>query len=264
MLPTPATVRESMTKAFTETRLPRARRQSAWPVKSSDSGSTASRASSLWRAGSRSVNSKQPKRRGSLKRRHRPESRTRSTWSCASGGDAASRIRRLPDIPRCRIIVPASVPISRYFARRSTERMRAPRSRCGSARGTRQRRRGSRTSRPSMRRPTSQGSMPRRVVSTSGSSGIPSGPASEARPELDEVPARLVDEAGQVVEVDGADGFDLVGDVPAIDRELLLAVVPGDADAQAALDQLLALELGRLVQEEVDLAAVSPVGVHVK
>src|SRR5688572_14669975 len=249
MLPTPATTREFMTKALTETRRPRARRQSALPVKSADSGSTASAARSLWRAGSRVVNSRQPKRRGSLNRRQRPESSTRSTWSCASGAEAASRMRRLPDMPRCRISVPASVSIRRYFARRPTARMRVPASFAGRLRGTRQRRRGSRTTSLSTRRPTSQGSMPRRVVSTSGSSGIlPCSPASEPGLERHADDTRLVVEARQVVEVDGALDVLLVRDVPA--------------DERAALEVAVALKLLRLVDEEVRLALEGPVRVE--
>src|SRR5688572_13307540 len=263
MLPTPATTREFMTKALTETRRPRARRQSALPVKSADSGSTASAARSLWRAGSRVVNSRQPKRRGSLNRRQRPESSTRSTWSCASGGEAASRMRRLPDMPRCRISVPASVSISRYLARRATARMRAPASLAGRLRGTRQRRRGSRTTSLSTRRPTSQGSMPWRVVSTSGSSGIlPCDPASEPGSERHADNARLVVEARQVVEVDGALDVLLVRDVPAEERGLPLAAVVRVADARAALEVAVGLELLRLVDEEVRLALEGPVCVE--
>src|SRR5262245_53462915 len=263
MLPTPATILESMMKALIEALRPRALLQSASPVNSPESGSTARPLRSLWRAGSSAVKSRQPKRRGSLKRRHCPESSTRSTWSWASGGEAASRMRRLPDMPRCRISVPASVPTRRYFARRPTERMRAPASFAGSPRGTRQRRRGSRTTSRSTRRPTSQGSMPRRVVSTSGSSGIPCA-ASELRPELDEVPARLVDEARQVVEVEAADGLDLVRDVAAVDRDFLLPAVPVVREPEPSLEEVLARELRRLVQEEVDLAAVRPVRVNVE
>src|SRR5258705_2749158 len=85
--------------------------------------------------------------------------------------------------------------------------------------------------------------------------------ASELRLELHTVGARIVDEAGQVVKVDGADRDDLVGDVATEGRHLVLAAVPVVAHAQAARQQRLAGELGGLVEEEVDLAAVRPVGV---
>src|SRR5688572_13408090 len=261
MLPTPATTLESMMNVLMAARRPRARCHSAAPVNSSESGSAARPASSLCRAGSPVVNRTQPNRRGSLNRRQRPESSTRSRWSCTSGGEAASRMRRLPDMPRCRIRVPASVSTSRYFARRRTPRMRAPASFAGSARGTRQRRRHSRTLSASMRRPTSQGSMPRRVVSTSGSSGIPCGPASEPGSERGADDARLVVEAGQVVEVDGALDVLFVGDVPAEQRDFPLAAVVRVADARAALEVAVTLELLRLVDEELRLALERPVRV---
>src|SRR5262245_319044 len=49
-------------------------------------------------------------------------------------------------------------------------------------------------------------------------------PASEQRLELQAVSARLVDEAGQVVEVDAADHADLVGDVAHVRRGFVLAL----------------------------------------
>src|SRR6266700_5418255 len=69
--------------------------------------------------------------------------------------------------------------------------------------------------------------------------------ASELRPELHAVGARIVDEAGQVVEVDRTDGDDLVRDVAAERGDFVLAVGPDVADAQAAGQQRLAGELGR-------------------
>ena len=53
----------------------------------------------------------------------------------------------------------------------------------------------------------------------------------------------------------------LVEDVAAEQRDLAVIAVPVVADAQAALDHRLADELDRVVQEEIDLAAVGPVGV---
>src|SRR5687767_13675731 len=262
MLPTPATTPESMMNVLMAALRPRASRHRASPVNSSESGSTARRASSLCRAGSWVVNRRQPKRLGSLNRRQRPESSTRSKWSCTSGGSAASRMRRLPDMPRCRISVPASVSTRRYFARRPTARIRAPASLAGSERGTRQRRRHSRTRSASIRRPTSQGSMPRRVVSTSGSSGIPCGRASVAGPERKADDARLVVEAGQVVEVDGALDVLFVGDVPAEEGDFPLAAVVRVADSRAALEVAVALELFRLVDEELRFALERPVGIE--
>ena len=60
--------------------------------------------------------------------------------------------------------------MTRYFARRETLRIRWSRSASGSTTG--QRKRGCRNDHPVRVRPTSAGSMPRRVVSTSGNSGI--------------------------------------------------------------------------------------------
>src|SRR5690349_6978454 len=79
-------------------------------------------------------------------------------------------MRRLPDIPRCTIKWPSPQSKSRYLPRRRTPRTVRPaslRTPCG----TGQRRRGSRIATAEMRRPASCGAMPRRVTSTSGSSG---------------------------------------------------------------------------------------------
>lgn len=84
---------------------------------------------------------------------------------------------------------------------------------------------------------------------------------SEISAELGTDDARVVDEPGQVVEVDRTGGADLVGAVAAEHRGLVLAAVPVVADLQAAFEQRLADELTRLVQEEIDLAAVGSVGV---
>src|SRR6185295_20215074 len=85
--------------------------------------------------------------------------------------------------------------------------------------------------------------------------------ASEPRLELHPEDPRLVEEAGEIVEVDAADRDFLIGDVAAEQRGLVAAVVPGVTQAQAALEQRLAGELGGLVEEEVHFAAIGPVGV---
>src|SRR5262245_38414123 len=74
-------------------------------------------------------------------------------------------------MPRCRMRWPSPQSTSRYLPRRRTERTVRPASRCTSF-GTGQRSRGSRTATPEMTRPASWGSSPRRVTSTSGSSGM--------------------------------------------------------------------------------------------
>src|SRR3546814_15426310 len=83
---------------------------------------------------------------------------------------------------------------------------------------------------------------------------------SELRGEIHADRARFVDEAGQVVEVDAADDARGVGDVAAEQRHFVIPVAPVVADAPAALERGLALEPGRLVQEEVHSHPVPPVG----
>jgi hypothetical protein len=112
-----------------------------------------------------------PKRRGSLKRSAAPSRARRSTWSCVSAARRRQHAQaaRHAEVQHQRAAVVVS--ISRYLARRPTRHDARPATSAGSAGSTGQRRRGSCTSRPTMRRPTTCGSMPRRVVSTSGSSG---------------------------------------------------------------------------------------------
>src|SRR3989475_404039 len=76
-------------------------------------------------------------------------------------------------MPRCRIRCPSPQSTSRYFPRRRIDLMVRPASR-RTAGGTGQRNRGSRISTPEMTRPEICGKSPRRVTSTSGSSGIQS------------------------------------------------------------------------------------------
>src|SRR3954466_8937340 len=83
--------------------------------------------------------------------------------------------RKLPDMPRCRIRCPSPQSTSRYFARRAMPRTVRPAS-ARTSRGMRQRRRASRTATPEIKRPARCGSRPRRVTSTSGSSGTGSFP----------------------------------------------------------------------------------------
>ena len=82
------------------------------------------------------------------------------------------RKRRLPVMPRWTSSVSAPRRKSRYLLRRSTVSMVRPATSAGSVRGTGQRRRRSYTCSAFTRRPSTCGSTPRRVVSTSGSSGI--------------------------------------------------------------------------------------------
>src|SRR5688500_18891986 len=69
-------------------------------------------------------------------------------------------------------MLPRSRSYTRYFARLRSCCTRCPSARSARLRGTRQRSLGSRTMSLCMTCPTTAGSIPRRVVSTSGSSGI--------------------------------------------------------------------------------------------
>lgn len=101
-----------------------------------------------------------------------PLSRSRSTWSCFCGAILAVRGSnlKLPDMPRCKISVPAPQSSKRYFPRRVTVLIFRPQS-VRSRSGTGQRRFGFRTVKPAILRPSSPEAMPRRTTSTSGSSG---------------------------------------------------------------------------------------------
>src|SRR5882757_2231709 len=94
-----------------------------------------------------------------------------SQWSCKRGAASAPKMRRLPDMPRCRISVPVSKTIKMYLARRSMRRTVRSLIDASKWRSMGQRRRRSRTMTLMTRRPIRAGAMPRRVVSTSGSSG---------------------------------------------------------------------------------------------
>src|SRR5690242_14602560 len=90
-------------------------------------------------------------------------------------GVSAGSTRRLPDIPRWSSSVPDSRRNRMYLARRPVSRTTCPLTATETESGTRQRRRGSWTARATILRPTTWGWTPRRVVSTSGSSGIGEG-----------------------------------------------------------------------------------------
>ena len=75
--------------------------------------------SNLCCKGSWSVHNTAPKRRGSRKRRHCPLLSWSSKWSCFCAGVLLANTRKLPDMPKWIMSVPASDLRSRYFARRS-------------------------------------------------------------------------------------------------------------------------------------------------
>lgn len=68
--------------------------------------------------------------------------------------------------------------------------------------------------------------------------------------------SRLVEETGQVVEVDTTNGPNLVAEVPPVQRDRMLAAIPAIAQPGADLGQRLAGEFGAFVQEEADFATV--------
>src|SRR3989338_6035966 len=96
---------------------------------------------------------------------------TRSKWSCFSAGVLAGRRHRLPDMPRCRISVPCSNSTSRYLPRRLSARMVLPCNSFGKFFGIGQRSLALRMTTFAMVWPVRCLARPRRVTSTSGSSG---------------------------------------------------------------------------------------------
>ena len=161
-----------MRNALTGLRFLRLSRNRCSPWKAAESGSGPRFPSRLWVSPS-GCQSRQPKRRGSLKRSSWPESRVISTWSCLPAGRSGSSTRRLPDMPRCSRALPFARSSSRYLARRRTPRMTCPGSLWLISGGIGQRRSGRRKVTPVIRRPSRWGVRPRRMVSTSGSSGMP-------------------------------------------------------------------------------------------
>ena len=71
----------------------------------------------------------------------------------------------------------------------------------------------------------------------------------EFEPGLNAPDARFVDEAGQVVEVDAADGRRILGDVT--DKGRNIECVGFIANAHAAFEHAFVLEFNRFIQEEV-------------
>src|SRR6218665_2007899 len=94
--------------------------------------------------------------------------------------------------------------------------------------------------------------------------GRPRWGGSERHLELRTEDARFVDRGGHVVEAQRANGLFAVGAVAAVAGHFVLAVIPGVPHAQAAFEQWARFELLGLVEEEVEFAAVRPVGVHVQ
>src|SRR5262245_3321722 len=108
-----------------------------------------------------------------LGRRNDPEdARPADRQGAGSLPAVGGTIRKLPDMPRCRIRVPFPQSNRRYFARRATARIRLPRRIAPRLRGTGHLRPRWRTTTPVIVRRRRCGSSPRRVISTSGSSGM--------------------------------------------------------------------------------------------
>ena len=112
-----------------------------------------------------------PNRRGSRSLRH-SFPKTISTWSWADAGVADGNMRKLPDMPRWSMSVPLSVMSKRYLARRAVFLIFSPQSVFFRCAGTGQRSRGLRMMTSVIFLPSMCGVMPRRVVSTSGNSGM--------------------------------------------------------------------------------------------
>src|SRR5688572_11705612 len=170
MLPTPTMRRPSIRNCLIAVRCARVSAYSFPESKDVESGSIPRCASSGCAAASPGAHSTAPKRRGSRSRSMRSP-RRRSKWSCFCAGVPRGSTRRLPDMPRCRRRCPSPQSTSRYFPRRRMVRTVRPAS-ASTSRGTGQRRRGSRTATPLMTRPIICRAIPRRVTSTSGSSGM--------------------------------------------------------------------------------------------
>jgi len=169
----------SMMKFFTAPFRPRDFFHRRLPENSGDRGSGPRSLKSLWLVAGMLHHVNTPKRRGSLKRTIFPESITISTWSCLRGASPTSQILSEPDIPRW-ISKPPSTglpgfwpwpsSINRYLARRQHRSTGRPTAFCTSG-GTGHRRFGLRTRISPIECPLRNGSIPRRVVSTSGNSG---------------------------------------------------------------------------------------------
>src|SRR5690606_22133935 len=191
MLPTPTTTAWSIRKVFTGARRSRLSRYSQSPSKSGPNGSGPSACNNGCTSPG-GCQSRQPNRRGSLKRSTRPPSSRRSTWSWGRGGVPAGRTRRLPDMPRCSRALPAAVSSNRYFARRRTPAIRWPGRRDPTSPAIGQRRSGRRSVTASTSRPDRCGSRPARVVSTSGNSGMAHSLRAHPCKQLNDFPAVTV------------------------------------------------------------------------
>src|SRR3954451_13804510 len=176
MLPTPAIRRWSSRNALTGARRPRAIARSAAPVSSSESGSSPRRAAkNASRASGPIASSPVPNRRGSQKRSScAPSSSTKRTRTYGVSGGGS--IRSVPFTGRSssRNPTPSSSPL-RYWPRRPSRSTRRPSTASRTASGASGRHhRGSRMSSSVSTRPSTAGASWRRIVSTSGSSGIAS------------------------------------------------------------------------------------------
>ena len=224
--------------ALMAARRPRARRQSVCAVKSSDSGSTARRASSLMP-------------RGLAGREQQAAEPARVVEAQAAPGvehevDVVVRERRRRRVedakaPRHAEMQDQRAGVGRRPAGTSRAgrraRMRAPASLAGSAA------RHAPAQAPLAHLAARRCAGRRARARCPGASFLPraapashAGPASEPGPERGADDARLVVEARQVVEVDGALDVLFVGDVAAEQRDFPLAAVVRVADARAALE----------------------------
>ena len=109
---------------------------------------------------------------------------------------------------------------------------------------------------------------PETSAETNGPVSFPTGPIlhrigfrSEFEPGFHAPDPGFVDEPGQVVEIDATDRRCVLGDVADKGRNVIsISLV---AKPQAPFEQMGILELDGLVQEEIDLRAIGPIGIGI-
>ncbi len=172
MLPTPTTVLLSMSNVFIGTLLFRDRLNNISALNSSVSGSGPRWLNNLCSVSGSAVHKTAPKRRGSVKRSDFPEESWSSKWSCLPGSIAESIILRLPDMPKWMIKKPALNLKSKYLPRLSILKIRFLGKSSTICWGIGHRSWGCLTTTCLTVLSITWGAIPRRVVSTSGNSGI--------------------------------------------------------------------------------------------
>ena len=160
-----------MIKGLTQTDRFRLRKKRYLLLKFELSGSGPRLASSEWISWPLFCHKTHPNFRGSVNLRICPFSKQKSIWSCFLGDSPCFTILKLPLMPRWISIVPISFSNRRYFPRRLTCLISYPSSIKGRLSGTNHLSFFCRTVILCMRLSFTEGFIPLRVVSTSGSSG---------------------------------------------------------------------------------------------